>query len=314
MNNRMNKMFPQMYKKIFIVVLFLILGFSYTNHSIKVDANTNSQNEEKKICDATIADNFTDDTILVTLTKSASLKFLDYSIVDFPNLDLENVTELTKEISESIKNKLDNVVILSATHYENNETEIEKFRRTLVLELSNPSKATIIDYIRILEKREDVYSAEPNYIGELTSTFPNDPFFNGQWALNDLQLPNVWDMVTGGSTIRVGIVDSGIDITHPDLTNRVNQKLSRDFTGNNNPWADVGNYHGTHVAGIVGAEGNNSIGVVGVNWNIELVSLKVGEIEATVEAVAKAITYAHNNDIRIINLSMGGKEESTAMT
>ncbi|MCM1131138.1 MAG: S8 family serine peptidase [Roseburia sp.] len=305
-NNKMNK-------KIFIVVILFILVFSFTNRFIKVYANTDSQNEAKKICNATVEDNFTDDTILVTLTKSASLKFSDYSIKDFPNLDLVSVTELTKEISENVKNKIDNVTAISDTlHYEN--SEIEKFRSTLVLKLSYPSKPTVIDYIHILEKREDVYSAEPNYIGEFTSTYSNDPFINGQWAMDDLELPETWDMVTGGSTIRVGIIDLGIDRTHPDLVNRVNKELSRDFTRNNNPWADGDNIHGTHVAGIIGAEGNNSTGVLGVNWDIELVSLKVGDINATSEAVTEAILYAHNNDIKIINLSMSGKEESTAMT
>ena len=100
---RNNKIFHSIYHKLFIIILFLLLGFIFINSYTHVNANTGTQDETKKICNARIDDNFTDDTILITLTKSKSLKFLDYSVDDFPNLELLSVTEMTEKISEKIE-------------------------------------------------------------------------------------------------------------------------------------------------------------------------------------------------------------------
>ena len=71
-------------------------------------------------------------------------------------------------------------------------------------------------------------------------------------------LPDAWDYATGSSTVRVGIMDSGIDVTHTDLENRVNTSLSRDFLTDGSGLEDsIG--HGTPIAGIIGAQGNNEL-------------------------------------------------------
>lgn len=299
-----NKKFNKIHRKISILIVLIFLSLFFISNSINVNANANTSEVVKQICNATIDDNFADDTILVTLTQSESLKFLDYTKDNFNNLELASVSELTEEIST----KLDEQINSSINSESNLDTiYIQQFKRTLILKLLNPSKATVLDYIKLLEKREDIYCAEPSYIGEFISTSSNDPFRNNQWALNTIQIYNAWDITTGVSSVKVGVVDSGIDISHPDLTNRVNRALSKDCTGNNNPWAD-GNYHGTHVAGIIGAEGNNSLGVSGVNWSVELISLKVGNESPSSEAVAEAITHAYNNDINILNLSLSVRE------
>lgn len=293
------KYFNRIYHKITIFVLTILVGLFFVNNIIIVNAYTINFEETKQICNATINDNFVDDSILVTLTNSESLKFLEYSKNSFDNLELLNVSELTEEISEELNEQISGMVDLKNKY---DDIFIQKFKRTLILKLAQPSKETVLEYIKVLEKREDVYCAEPSYIGEFTSTNSNDLFSNKQWALNSIKLPDAWDITTGSNTISVGIIDSGIDITHPDLTNRVNQTLSKDCTGSNNPWAS-GSYHGTHVAGIVGAAGNNSLGVVGANWDIELVSLKVGVEYPNSEYVAEAIFHAFYNDIDILNLS-----------
>lgn len=289
MKNKTNEFLLIFKKVVSLILLFVLSSFMLVNNTTNVSASENIDYGIKRNSNIVIEENFTDDTILVTLKNSPSLKD-EYTIDDFSNLDLANVINITSE--PLVKD--------------------DDYKITLSLKLSNPSKETVVEYIRILEEREDVYSAEPNYIGEFSSVLPNDPLISGQWALNSINLPNAWDIVTGSNSVKVGIVDSGIDRNHPDLINRVNQQLSKDCTGSDNPWAD-GNYHGTHVAGIVGAQGNNSIGCAGVNWNIELVSLKVGNEAPTSEAVAQAITHANANDIKILNLSLSVLE-TEAMT
>ena len=107
---------------------------------------------------------------------------------------------------------------------------------------------------------------------------PNDPLLLKQYYIDEISLRDAWK-IRGHSTPTIGIIDSGIDITHPDLKNMINTDLSHDFTGLNNPFVDeVG--HGTFVAGIIGAEGNNNEGICGINWKSSLVSLKISNSDS----------------------------------
>lgn len=207
---------------------------------------------------------------------------------------------LANRVKEQIRLEEQGITVLNN---KKQRIDVDKFRIILKLELAEPSKEAVLEAINILEKRDDVRSAEPNYIGKFSTLISNDLYRNDQWALNYLQLPDAWHISTGNATVRVGIADSGIDRNHPDLVGRINEELSRDHTGGGNPWT-TNVVHGTHVAGIVGAIGNNSVGVTGSNWNVELVSLKVGNEVPTAAAVAEAILYAGDNDIRVLNLSL----------
>ncbi len=121
-----------------------------------------------------------------------------------------------------------------------------------------------------------------------------------------------WDITTGSSSVTVGVLDTGIDGSHPDLVNRINTSLCRDFTGVDEngtavtPTDESG--HGTQVAGLIGAQGNNSIGVSGVCWNVRLVSLQVfarinNKDIGFSSFVANAIQYAEEKGIDILNFS-----------
>ena len=76
------------------------------------------------------------------------------------------------------------------------------------------------------------------------------------WALEKIMMPDAWDYTRGSAAITVGIIDSGIDASHPDLDEQVNVNLSRAFFGTTGPLVDE-NGHGTAIAGIIGAEANN---------------------------------------------------------
>jgi subtilisin family serine protease len=110
------------------------------------------------------------------------------------------------------------------------------------------------------------------------SAIPDDTRFNELWGLHntgqtvngltgttdaDIDAPEAWDIVKGSSTVIVAVIDSGVDGNHPDISG--NLMAGYDFIDNDNDPEDL-NGHGTHVAGIIGAVGNNSRGVTGVNW------------------------------------------------
>lgn len=168
---------------------------------------------------------------------------------------------------------------------------------------------------------------------------PNDPQYGGQWAPPRLGLPQSWDVSTGRPRVIVAVIDTGVDYNHPDLTDNiwtnpgeipangrdddgngyVDDVRGWDFSGatgdqpDNDP-ADVDG-HGTHVAGIIAARGNNATGVAGVAWFVRIMALKVQADNGTEMAVAdiiEAIDYAIAKGARIVNCSFGGETESSA--
>jgi subtilisin family serine protease len=140
------------------------------------------------------------------------------------------------------------------------------------------------------------------------------------WGIERVAAKALWSHARG-RTIRVGVVDTGVDHTHADLRTipsgrhrRVSRPLGFDFVnGDNNPIDDHG--HGTHVAGTIGAI-DNDFGVVGVSPEVELFSLKVlrpdenGQATGSVSNIIKAIDWAIENGLHILNLSLGSDESS----
>lgn len=152
---------------------------------------------------------------------------------------------------------------------------------------------SVTEAIKEYEADPDVEYAEPNYAVKAMNT-PTDPQFYSLWGLARINAPAAWDNSTGSSNVVVAVIDSGVDFTHPDLSANmwVNQaeqsgKSGVDDDGNgvvddiygynavsNNGYPMDDNGHGTHVAGTIGAVGNNGIGVTGVNWNVKIMACK----------------------------------------
>lgn len=164
--------------------------------------------------------------------------------------------------------------------------------------------------------------AEPNYRMESTAV-PNDQFYNVLWGMPNIDAESAWDTRTDSSSIIVGVIDSGVQYDHPDLIDNIwtnsgeiaNNGIDDDGNGyvddfwgydfeNDDPDPMDANGHGTHVAGTIGARGNNSQGVTGVGWNASLMSLKVIGTGTNAD-VARAIDYATDNGARITNNSYG---------
>lgn len=215
--------------------------------------------------DININDDFEDDSFLVLIKHDNSIINDKYEIAEFGHDNIKEITDLT-EITGDVNDK----TLLNR----------EEFRQILKLELKVPGKDKVIEAIEAIEKLDFVECATPNYIMTVNSSDnnievqSNDSYVSNQYALNKMMVPNAWNFNTGSSNVIVGVLDTGIDSTHQDLANNVNVSKGANFTGDSYGLTDP-HGHGTHVAGIIGAVGNNNIGVTGVAWNVTMVPLRI---------------------------------------
>ncbi|MFH1777972.1 MAG: S8 family peptidase [Candidatus Omnitrophota bacterium] len=212
--------------------------------------------------------------------------------------------------------------------------------------LQLPSGMSVEEAVTQYSQREDVEFVQPNYIGirKLFSNTPDDTYFSRLWGLHntgqtvnsttgtndaDIDAPEAWDLHTGSSSVVVAVVDTGIDLDHPDIAANIwinTDEIAAngidddgngyiddingwDFVDGDNTPSDsnlVG--HGTHVSGIIGAVGNNTAGVTGVCWQIKIMPLQAFDIlgTATTSTIIASINYAIANGAKVINASYGG--------
>jgi subtilisin family serine protease len=186
------------------------------------------------------------------------------------------------------------------------------------------------------------YHCEPNIRLTLFDTNPNDPAFTGaapfteprfqQWGTRKIGAPAAWDISTGDRQIYIGVLDSGIDINHPDLSGSLGYNY-KEFTGMPNVDDDGNSFvddllgvdltrdsidpsddqgHGSHVAGIIGATANNGIGVAGTTWKTGIVPVKVVDSrgEGSLANLIRGIYYAVDRGVWILNASLGSRLNS----
>jgi subtilisin family serine protease len=164
-----------------------------------------------------------------------------------------------------------------------------------------------------LKSNPAVAYAEPNWIYHALAV-PNDPRYSQTYGLPKISAPQAWDITTGSTGVTVAVVDTGVSSGHPDLA--PNMVAGANFvTGGANTTLDY-NGHGTHVAGTIGAKGDNGIGVAGVNWNVHLMPLRVlnGSGSGTNADIAAAFaSTCTTHPAQIVNASLGGTGYSTTM-
>ena len=165
----------------------------------------------------------------------------------------------------------------------------------------------IDEAISWLRQQPDIEYAIKDNIAHTMETIPNDPnYASDQKPYYDLYyMEDAWSICTGSSTITVAVIDTGIQTNHPDLID--NLVAGYNFVSSTtNTDDDYG--HGTHVAGIIGARGNNGLGVTGMAWNCKLLPVKC--LDSTghgdFSELAQGIIYAVNHGARVINMSLGG--------
>jgi hypothetical protein len=187
-------------------------------------------------------------------------------------------------------------------------------------QVSLPTGVSVESAVTSLKQSSSVLYAGPDYISH-TFIVPNDTRFSDLWGMRntgqaggapgaDIDATAAWDISTGSSSIVVAVTDSGVDYTHPDLAANMwrdpNGNFGYDFANNDNdPMDDLG--HGTHVAGIIGAVGNNNLGVAGVCWRVRIMAVKIIDAngQGYLSDLISGVDYAVSNGARVINASWG---------
>jgi subtilisin family serine protease len=214
-----------------------------------------------------------------------------------------------------------------------------------------PTSADTLEAVARLSALSKIDYAEPNYLYG-PQQMPDDPEFALQWHLNntgqtvngrsgkpgaDIDAAGAWTVTTGSREVVIAVIDSGVAIDHPDLaaniwTNPfeipgnledddgngfVDDIHGWDFVNDDNNPSDYsrdlyGDGHGTHVAAIIAAVGNNAVGITGVMWEARIMPLQIFDLyedssfNATSGNIIRAVEYAVDNGARIINCSFGG--------
>ncbi len=222
--------------------------------------------------------------------------------------------------------------------------KVEAFQLVKGLSHVRPVKGeTLVTTASALQSSPDIEYIEPNYLYTPDALIPNDRDFATLYGLDntgqtggindaDIDAPEAWEISTGGDVI-IAVIDTGVDYNHPDLAGNMwsnaneipNNGIDDDNNGyiddvrgwdfaneTNDPMDGMG--HGTHVAGTIGARGNDGVGVVGVNWRVRIMPLKFMDqgIGSTSNAI-RAINYAVAMGARISNNSWGGAGFSQAL-
>lgn len=200
--------------------------------------------------------------------------------------------------------------------------------RLAVLDLGKGRSAEAV--LAGLKNHPLVEYAEPNYIVKHQAT-PNDTSFASLYGMQKISAEAAWDYVIGDSSVVVGVIDTGFDFNHPDLADNIwtnpNEIAGNGIDDDGNGYIDDvhgisaildnGNpsdtdQHGTHVAGTIGAKGNNNLGVVGVNWQTSMVGCSfLGSSGGTLADAIQCIDYMiglknAGNNVRVLNNSWGG--------
>jgi thermitase len=247
----------------------------------------------------------------------------------------ETIERLTVQRHDRVEDRIENVAGLEA-----------------IDDLDNADAAVVVnEYSQLAE----VEYAEPNYDieldaaeGPLVPVLPHDPQFNDQWALAnsgqrggkqgaDISAGLAWATTTGSDKVVVAVLDSGVDYTHEDLIQNMWMRPAAMTPYQDNELGTIDdehgfnaidsaadpmdeNGHGTHCAGIIGAEGENNLGIAGVNWKVQIMPLKfmnAGGFGTTKDAI-EAINYVIDRkkagvNVRVISASWGSTQRSRAL-
>lgn len=217
-------------------------------------------------------------------------------------------------------------VIATIDDWDNIRSFLERHRLQLIDAVGNTLRLkvtggySVINEINELNEDSNVSYAEPNYT-RYAAYIPDDPYYNNdvpgnpgtkQWGPQKINAPGAWDLSMGSTVTIVAVIDTGVDYNHPELLGRV--VLGPDYVNSDgNPMDDNG--HGSHVAGIVAASGDNSVGIAGVDWKTKIMALKVLNNAGSGSDfnVAAAVRYAADNGADVINLSLAGSSFSQTL-
>lgn len=270
-----------------VTILSPLTAFATDNET----APTSTTGDIQVFSTATLEDDFTDDVVLIAFKHENSIINKVWTPEDFPECD--NIAS-----------------VVDITYTENSQEWIDEylqkveFRQLIALHLEETGKDKVLEAIEQLETRTDVKTVDVNSILEECATVPNDVTYQEEYDPFDLvDLYEAWDIETGSSSVQVGVIDSGM-YSHEDLIDNAtagwdgyhhSEVTSDDFSG-----------HGTAVASVIGAVGNNDLGICGVAWDVTLVPLQDISTYGShnIYATAEVLQTAAERNIPIVNISL----------
>lgn len=201
-----------------------------------------------------------------------------------------------------------------------------------IVSLKAPTLDAVPEALSVFSGEAELLAyVEPDYFSYITAV-PNDTRWSDLWGMRKINATGAWDVTTGSTNVSVAVIDTGIDLTHPDLVANLWKNAAEangtagvdddgngyiddvngwDFVNNDKTPADD-NSHGTHCAGTIGAVGNNSNGVAGVCWKVRLMALKAGDADGALaySDLVDAVRYAADKGAKVISASYGSTGKS----
>jgi len=233
----------------------------------------------------------------------------------------ELIVKLKDEVSE------EELWQMNALH---NVSLIRRLRGTsnqYILRVNDPKRHSVLEIAEAYYGTGIVEWAEPNFIFELElETTPDDPKFSDQWHLHntgqgggtidaDVDAPEAWDVTTGDNSIVIAIIDTGVDLDHPDLEDKLLSGYDFYEDHSTPDPGSAGHPHGTACAGVAAAVTNNSLGVAGIGWDCRILPVKISSDSGTFalsSVIAEAIRWAADN-ADVLSNSWGGGGASSAI-
>ena len=207
-------------------------------------------------------------------------------------------------------------------HRRHGSQRINEFKAYGLEHVKVKAGQSLQEAITAFEADPSVAYAEPNYIVH-NMVVPYDRYWNNLWGMNRINATDAWDTSIGSPAVVIGTIDTGVDYNHPDLIGNIWTSVDGShgynaITYTKYPLDDAG--HGTHVAGTIGATGNNGIGVVGINWRVKIMACKFldstgsGSITGAIDCL-NYFKNQKNAGVNIIatNNSWGGASYSQAL-
>ena len=229
----------------------------------------------------------------------------------FPELDIVEAEDFYLSIYNSVVQFYKENPEVNVENQESVLRRLDSLKgSSFLIKLKQKSKENVVEAVTFLRSSPFIRFADPLYILPPVSN-PNDPYFvsGDLWGMEKIKAPQAWKYNTGRKKVNVGVMDSGVNNNHSDLS--ANMKMNWAYNSVLQSNQDTMDYdgHGTHVAGTIGAVGNNNIGVVGVNWNVSLIPLKIAisntDPDSTPTLQTRAIIHATAMGLQILNLSYG---------